>query len=93
MIRLIESVFILESWIDTCYFFCIGEKAFIYNSLFTSCQRGSDIIFYASLTSLEGILSKEFEVFVSSLSMILLILLPVASFKETFNRPEECGIL
>ena len=52
--------------------------------LFTSCERGSDVIFYASLTSLEGILSKEFEVFVSSLSMIFLILLPVASFKENF---------
>ena len=51
---------------------------------FTSCESGSDIIFYASLTSLGGILSKEIEVFVSSLSMIALILLPVASFKENF---------
>ena len=31
-----------------------------------------------------GILSKEIEVLVSSLSMIFLILLPVASFEENF---------
>ena len=34
--------------------------------------------------SLGGILLKEIEVLVSSLSMIFLILLPVASFEETF---------
>ena len=34
--------------------------------------------------SLGGILSKEGEVLVSSLSMIFLILLPVANFKENF---------
>ena len=32
-------------------------------------KKASDIIFYASLTSLGGILSKEIEIFLSSLSM------------------------
>ena len=32
-------------------------------------QKASDIIFNASLTSLGGILSKEIEIFLSSLSM------------------------
>ena len=51
---------------------------------FTSCERGSDIIFYPSLTTLGGILPRPIEVFVSSLSMTFLILLPVDSFKENF---------
>ena len=63
-------------------FSALGKKPSFTMVLFTSCERGSDIIFDASLTSLEGILWKEFEVFVSSLSMIFLI--PVASFTENF---------
>ena len=51
---------------------------------FTSSDRGSDIIFLCKFDHPRGILSKEIEVFVSSLSMIFLILLPVASFKENF---------
>ena len=40
-----------------------------------------------------GMLSKEIEVFVSSLWKTFLILLPVASFKKISDRPEKCGIL
>ena len=54
IIRLIESVFFLESWSDTGYFLCIEEKASFTVVSFTSCERGSDIIFDASLTSLGG---------------------------------------
>ena len=61
-----------------------GKKPSFTIVLFTSCERGSDIIFDPSLTSLEGILSKEIEVFVLSLSMNFLIPWPVASFKENF---------
>ena len=43
--------------------------------------------------SLGGILSKEAEVLVPSLSMNFLILLPVASFKKISGSPEKCGIL
>ena len=38
-------------------------------TILLSIKKGSDIIFDASLTSLGGILSKEIEIFLSSLSM------------------------
>ena len=53
-------------------------------TILLSIKKGSDIIFDASLTSLRGVLSKEIEVFLSSLSMIFKILLPVASLNENF---------
>ena len=49
-----------------------GKKPSFTIVLFTSCERGSDIIFDASLTSSEGMLSEEIEVFVLSLSMLFL---------------------
>ena len=40
-------------------------------TILLSIKKGSDIIFYSSLTSLGGILSKQIEVFLSSLLLIL----------------------
>ena len=85
--------FFLKDGVIHAIFSASGKKPSFTIVLFTSCERGSDIIFDASLTILAGILSKESEDFVSSLSMVFLILLPVASFKKNSDRPEECGIL
>ena len=60
-IRLIESVFFFESWIGTGYFLC---------------KRNQNLWHFSygfPQTEVRGILSKEIEVLVSSLSMIFLI--------------------
>ena len=60
----------LKAGVIQAIFSASGKNPSFTTVSFTSCERGSNIIFYASLTSLGAILLKEIEAFLSSLSMI-----------------------